>query len=91
MRALAELANTSHSAIAAYESGRKSPTLETLTRVIEAAGFELDVSLRPLRNRTGENGPMRMTRGEEFEAVLELAAEFPTRHSPTLDAPVFGR
>ena len=30
-------------------------------------------------------------RGEELAAVLELAEQFPARHSPTLEYPVFGR
>lgn len=30
-------------------------------------------------------------RGEELAALLELAEQFPTRHSPTLEYPVFGR
>lgn len=30
-------------------------------------------------------------RGEELAAVLELAEQFPARHGPELDYPVFGR
>ena len=30
-------------------------------------------------------------RGEELAALPELAEQFPVRHSPTLDYPVFGR
>ena len=30
-------------------------------------------------------------RGEELAALLELAEQFPTRHSPALEYPVFGR
>ena len=30
-------------------------------------------------------------RGEELAALLELAEQFPTRHGPTLEYPVFGR
>ncbi len=36
---LAEAANTSQPTVAAYESGRKSPTFRTLERLAEAAGF----------------------------------------------------
>ena len=32
-----------------------------------------------------------LDRGEELAALLELAEQFPTRHSPTLEYPVFGR
>lgn len=37
---------TSSTAVSAYEHGRKSPSLETLERLLGAAGFELDVHPR---------------------------------------------
>jgi transcriptional regulator with XRE-family HTH domain len=46
---LAELAATSQPTIAAYEAGRKSPTLRTVHRLAEAAGLEAVVEFhRPL-------------------------------------------
>ncbi len=86
LRALAARASTSHSAIAAYEAGTKTPSVTTVERIVRAAGFALDQQLCP-RIR----GDDRLDRGTELAAVLELAAEFPARHSPTLDFPVFGR
>lgn len=86
LRALAELAGTSHSTIAAYEAGRKIPTTETLDRLIRAAGFRADVELS-----ARIDGGAEMPRGEELEAVLQLAEQFPARHAPFLNAPVFGR
>lgn len=47
-RDLARLAGTSQSAIAAYEVGRRSPTLETLARIIRAAGSDLRIRLEAL-------------------------------------------
>jgi transcriptional regulator with XRE-family HTH domain len=44
-RALARLAGTSQAAIAAYEAGRRSPTLETLSRIIRGAGLDLRIRL----------------------------------------------
>ena len=44
---LATAAGTSQSAIAAYESGRKSPTLRTVHRLARAAGLELHCSFVP--------------------------------------------
>lgn len=44
---LAAAAGTSQPTIAAYESGRKSPTLRTLTRIAGALGFELTVGFLP--------------------------------------------
>jgi transcriptional regulator with XRE-family HTH domain len=79
LRELADRADTSHSTLSAYESGRKVPTVATLERVLRAAGFALDLELTP-----------RPTdRGRELEAVLELASHFPARHAPTLDLPPF--
>ena len=40
---LAEAAGTSQPTIAAYEAGRKSPTLRTLRRLAEGAGFEATI------------------------------------------------
>ena len=48
---LAALADTSQSAIAAYESGRKSPTWRTVERLARAAGYEVDVRYMPALTR----------------------------------------
>ncbi len=45
LRELAERAGTSHSAISAYETGRRTPTTTTLDRIARAAGFALDATL----------------------------------------------
>ncbi|WP_419864749.1 helix-turn-helix domain-containing protein [Candidatus Poriferisodalis sp.] len=86
LRELAAQAGTSHSAIAAYESGAKSPSASTVDRIVEAAGFALDRELSPRVRDDGRQG-----RGAELAAVLELAAEFPARHASMLEFPVFGR
>jgi transcriptional regulator with XRE-family HTH domain len=44
---LARRAGTVQSAIAAYESGRRQPTLPTLYRILAAAGFDLRARLAP--------------------------------------------
>ena len=43
---LAQRSQTSRTAVSAYEHGRKSPSLETLARLLTGAGFELDVHPR---------------------------------------------
>jgi len=86
LRALATLAGTSHSTLAAYESGSKVPNTGTLNRIVEVAGYRLDTRLA---RRVSSSGSM--SRGDELVAVLNLAAEFPARHEPKLGAPVFGR
>jgi len=85
LRALAARAGTSHSTIAAYESGSKVPTTATFERIVRAAGFAMDTTLH---RRIEADG---LARGDELVAVLELAAQFPARHQPSLDYPVFGR
>ena len=85
LRELARRAGTSHSAISAYEMGRRAPTTATLDRIVRAAGFVLDTTL--CRRIYGDNDD----RGAELEAVLLLAESFPARHSRELAAPVFGR
>lgn len=44
-RGLAKRAATAQSVIARIESGKSNPTLETLSRLLAAAGYELDVRL----------------------------------------------
>ena len=85
LRELAARAGTSHPTLSAYESGRKTPSIATLTRVLAAAGFALDLEISPRLP-----GVDRVARGEELREVLELAALFPARHAPTLTAPIFG-
>ncbi len=86
LRELGELAGTSHSTLAAYESGSKTPNVATLNRVLRAAGFEADVELHRRHRRS-----IGISRGDELAAVLDLAAAFPARHADHLEAPVFGR
>ena len=46
-RELARRAGTSQAAIAAYESGRRSPTFDTLARIVRAAGQDLRIQVVP--------------------------------------------
>ena len=87
LRELARRAGTSHSAVSAYETGRRSPTADTVDRIVRAAGFALDVTL--CRRVYGDKRVG--DRGEELEAVLLLAEQFPARHARELAGPVFGR
>jgi len=48
---LAQVAGTSQPTIAAYENGRKSPTLKTLERIARASGLEAGVQLVPPMTR----------------------------------------
>jgi transcriptional regulator with XRE-family HTH domain len=87
LRGLARLAGTSHSTLAAYESGAKVPRVDTLQRILRAAGFALDLRLE----RRADDASTREAKGRELADVLELAAEFPLRDLGPLRYPPFGR
>jgi transcriptional regulator with XRE-family HTH domain len=75
IRQLARRAGTSHSAIAAYESGAKAPNTVTLERLVQACGFDIDPRLHALAPFED-----RAQRGRELLEVLDLAGEFPSEH-----------
>jgi transcriptional regulator with XRE-family HTH domain len=86
LRQLARRAGTSHATLAAYEAGRKTPSVATLDRIVRSAGFEVDAEMSP-----SVGGTDLADRGRELLEVLELAALFPARHAATLDFPAFPR
>jgi uncharacterized protein len=64
---LAEKANVAQSVVSAYESSRREPSLETLRKLVAAAGFDLDVQLVPsapksARRKSVENNRSRLLR-----------------------------
>ena len=85
LREAARLGGTSHATLLAYERGDKSPGIDTLTRLLHAQGFELEVRLhKRIRSVNG------LERGEELIQVLELAEQFPSKRSKSLHEPAFG-
>lgn len=77
-RELAELAGTSQSAIAAYESGGKSPTWRTVERLAHAAGCEVDVRYMPPLTREDRrslalHAAMAVRLGEQPTVLLPRA------------------
>lgn len=86
LRALAERAGTSHATLAAYEAGRVVPRVDTLDRILRAAGFVADIDLRL---RPDATDAQRAAKGDELMAALKLAAMFPARHARSLQAPRF--
>ena len=86
MRALAERAGTSHATIAAYESGRAVPRIDTLDRILRAAGYATDIETA---RRPDATDAERQAKGEELRQALELAAMFPARHARRLRFPLF--
>ena len=82
LRGLAARAGTSHATLARYEAGAKIPRVDTLLRVLEAAGFALDTELE----RRPDDGDRR-ARGRELVDALLLASQFPVRHGREIAFP----
>jgi len=57
--------------VAAYEAGRREPTLPTLRKLLRAAGHRVDLELRP--------APDAARAAERLLGALDLAAAIPTR------------
>lgn len=68
---LADSAGTSQPTVAAYEAGRKSPTLRTLRRLAEAVGWEMEITFTPA-----------MTREDRRSLFLHQAITEQLRRSP---------
>ncbi|HEX8085371.1 MAG TPA: helix-turn-helix transcriptional regulator [Solirubrobacteraceae bacterium] len=73
--ALAQRAGTSQATLSAYESGRKQPSVVTLSRVLEAAGARLTVEMAFERN------------ARIFASALEMAEALPSRRKGDLEYP----
>ena len=86
LRDLAARSETSHATIAAYESGRVMPRVDTLDRILRAAGYDSGITLR---HRPDATPAERVAKGRELLEVLDLAGRFPARHDPHLQFPVF--
>ena len=83
MRELALRAHTSHATLHAYEQAKKSPSVLTFLRILNAAGFAIDLELsRRIRHIDG------IDRGNELEQALALANEFPAKHRKHMAFPV---
>ncbi len=83
---MAEAAGTSQATVSAYESGRKRPSVDTLGRLLAAAGARLVVEGGRQPARLPSRACHEKT-ARELAAVLELAAELPARHARTLAYP----
>jgi transcriptional regulator with XRE-family HTH domain len=82
-RQLAERAGTSATAISAIEAGRRQPSLETLLRIVRAAGLDLRITVAPaddhdevLRTeRAALSSRKRRSRDAAFNNLLDSLAE----------------
>ncbi len=85
LRSLARRVPTSHATLIAYSSSKVDPGVGTLNRVVRAAGFAIDGRLT---TRVLEVGGL--ARGEELDAALRLAEQFPRRAPGPLSFPSMG-
>lgn len=74
---LAQRAGVAQSVISTYEAGRRAPSLAMLRRLVEAAGVDLEVTLRP---RPGKSRGLPSTATGQLlrrrrRALLDAAAE----------------
>jgi transcriptional regulator with XRE-family HTH domain len=83
-RQLAREGGTSASTLSAYESGASVPSVATLERLLRAAGFEPEVTLRPVP----PSDERELT--EKIEALFEFIDALPRRERGRLEYPVFG-
>jgi transcriptional regulator with XRE-family HTH domain len=84
-RALAQRAGTSAAAICQYESGQRTPRVDTLRRIVQAAGATLDLGITwPSRPEIDLARNARI-----LEDVLGLADALPHRSTQELEQPPF--
>jgi len=83
-RRLARRGGTSASTLSAYESGTSVPSVAILGRLLRAAGFEAEVSLRP----APPDDERELT--EKIEALFAFVDALPRRQRGPLEFPVFG-
>lgn len=78
---LADRAGVTQSVISAYEAGRRQPSLPTLTALIAATGYELDLQLRSTPRRLDVlTGPIGQRVRRNRRRLLDLAAAHGIRH-----------
>ena len=84
-RELARRAGISPAAIVRYESGQTSPTVDTLNRILEVAGWRIAVEIVAYPSVGERNGIL-------LKRVLDLGDALPKRKPSTdMKAPVFSR
>jgi transcriptional regulator with XRE-family HTH domain len=82
-RALAERAGTSAAAVCQYERGERIPRVDTLRRLLAAAGADLRLEVA---TRAGIDVEAN---AQTLEQLLELADNLPRRTEEELRCPVF--
>ena len=81
---LAERTGTSQATISAYESGRKQPSVDTLSRLL--AALDCRLAVEPGRRFEPSREHHRRT-ARVLADVIALAEALPARHAPALRYP----
>ncbi len=79
-RELARRGHTSASTLSAYESGTSVPSVATLTRLLRAAGFEPEATLRPVGTADEEDLAQKIEALFAFTDVLPRDRPGPLRY-----------
>lgn len=78
---LAQRAGVTQSVISAYESGRRQPSLPTLSALVAATGLELDLQLRTTPRRLDSlTGPIGRRVRRKRRRLVDRAAEHGVRN-----------
>lgn len=73
---LGRRAGVTQSVVSAYESGHRQPSVPVLVDLVHAAGFAIDVELRPVHNRAGPlAGPLGRKVKRRANLIRAVAAE----------------
>jgi uncharacterized protein len=78
--ALAHRAGTRQSAVSAYESGRRTPSVVTLARLVRAAGYEIETVLVDGADVSLPNTPVARRLAEHRREIIEAAARYGARN-----------
>jgi transcriptional regulator with XRE-family HTH domain len=84
---LAARTGTSQPTISAYENGTKEPSLQTLERLLAAAGLRLTVAPREGRSPRSPTRAQLASASRRLLDVIALAEELPVDHERTLRYP----
>jgi|SRR5579884_1734427 len=81
-RELAERASVPTTMISAYERDRRQPTIETLRKLLRAAGFELRMQLEPYDPHDDVLDAIERNRGADERAARDRQVEAWRRATP---------
>jgi transcriptional regulator with XRE-family HTH domain len=84
---LAAEAGTAQTAISAYETGAKEPSLRTLRRLLAATGHRLAIEPLPVEHIVEPSTRQLAQAGKRLVDVIALAQALPVRHDAALRYP----